>query len=264
MLNMIRADLYRLRKSRTLLGIMIGWLIYLLLGSFFELSGPEHSSISIMSNDRMRNEVVFSANGSAFALQLLNSSIFLYYFVIPVVLFILISDFKWGTIKNIVPFKYSRVQIYLSKFIVAGIISALLPVAFCLLGLLVNQVFHGFSGIFRVEDFIKMSKIIGLQMPIMTGMAGVFLLVGLLLENGTAVAVSTIVYQMCVYMFAPMLSDKVYNTFFKFEPITCLSLTASADQLGRSDIAAILTSGIGLTAVALACGLLMFRRKSIR
>lgn len=218
----------------------------------------------LISNARITNRISFSANGSAIVLELLNSSVFLYCFIVPMVLFALVSDFKWGTLKNIVSFSCSRDQIYLAKYIFAGFISALLPVVFSLMGLVVNQLFNGFSGTFRLTDFVKMAKIIGLQTPILIGLAGAFLLAGTLFQRGTGVVLFAICYQLVPFMLVPKINEKLYSLIFKFEPITCLNLTSAFERLGISDILTILTSGAGLTLLTLTSGLMIFRKKRIR
>ena len=261
MLNILKADFYRLRKSKIWLGILLGWIIFLLLGNLTALASGGHGTLTLVSDMRNTNAMSFAPNGSGIMAQQLRVSNFLFYFLIPVVLFSFISDFKWGTIKNSVPFKYSRPQLYLAKFIFCSILACLMPLLYCLVGLLMNQIFHGFSGSFYFNDFIMMLKIIGLQAPMYMGFVGVMLLLGILLQSSSAVTAIVFSYQTVIFFVGAFAQSA---RFAEFEPITCLNYVAHIHLLTNADIFRTIIIGLSMTVLSLILGYTVFRKKEIR
>lgn len=262
MLNIIKADFYRLRKSKMVLGILCGLLVFLLLGNLnAKLGSAGQGDIIPVADMKELNTVSFYPNGSAIILNLLRASNIMVFCLIPIVLYVFISDFKLGTTKNLIPFKYSRAQIYIAKWLFCSLLCLLLPIFYCLVGLLMNQLFHGFSGTFQVQDFIQMFKIILLQTPLYIGFTGVLLLIGIAFQSSVAVTAVTISYPVVImftsgYLNLPHLS--------RFEPITCLDLAAHIPDLSNTDITRIIGVGSVMAIASVVLGFLLFQRKSIR
>ena len=111
MFNIISADLYKLKKSKVLLWIILGLLGIILLGNILAQSGD--GIMTLMSDTMNYNTIHFKKNGTEIMPELLKGSNILIFFLIPIVINVFICDYKYETIKNTVSFQYPRTIIYM-------------------------------------------------------------------------------------------------------------------------------------------------------
>lgn len=259
MLNIVRADLYKLRKSRVILGIMAGLFTILILGNFMAINGD--GKMTFMSDTLNLNEVTYSLSGSKIIPELLKGSNILLFFLIPIVLNVFISDFKFGTVKNIISYKYKRIEIYFSKFILCSILSFFLIVVYAALGLILNLIFNKMQGSMDIQDFVVTIKIILTQMPIYIGVIGVMQLIGILFQSSTAVILITILYPFVITTIAYALK---LGNISSYEPITCLDKAAYFVNLSNNEIMQIIGIGFVLIAVSLLLGPYVYSHKDFK
>lgn len=259
MLNIMRADLYKLRKSKVILGIMVGFLTVLILGNFMALNGD--GKMTFMSDTLNLNEVIYSLNGSKIMPELLKGSNILLFFLIPIVLNIFISDFKYSTVKNTVSYKYKRVELYFSKFILCSILSFFLIVGYAVLGFILNLAFNNMQGPIDIQDFVVSIKIILIQMPIYIGVIGVMLLIGILFQSSTAVILITILYPFVITTVAYALK---LGDISSYEPITLLDKAAYFVNLSNNEIIQIIGIGLILIAISLLLGPYIYSHRDFK
>lgn len=259
MLNIMRADLYKLRKSKVILGIIIGFFSVLILGNFMALNGD--GKMTLMSDTLNLNEVIYSLKGSKIMPELLKGSNILLFFLIPIVLNIFISDFKYSTVKNTVSYKYKRLEIYFSKFVLCSILSFFLIVGYVVLGLILNLIFNNMQGPIDIQDFVLSIKIIIIQMPIYIGVIGVMLLIGILFQSSTAVILVTILYPFIITTIAYALK---LGNISSYEPITCLDKAAYFVNLSNNEIIQIIGIGLILIAISLLLGPYIYSHKDFK
>lgn len=261
MQNIIKADFFRFVKSNIWFKIILGLSVFLLIGNIYAVSNGGHGTITLISDARNQNAVSFYPNGSQIMLQLLRGSNFLFFFLLPLVLHTFISDFKWGTLKNELSFRYSRTEFYLAKFIFASLLAIALPIFYTLYGLLLNQLFRGFSGTFALSDFIEVLKIVALQAPVYIGFIGIFLLIGVAFQSNSLLVGIVFAYQMSIFFIIAIFRDTFLE---RFEPITCLNSAAFIQQLDFADILRIIVVGLVMAVFSLISGILLFKRKAIQ
>lgn len=259
MINIIKADAFRLRKSKVILGIIIGLLMVLMLGNFMALNGD--GKMTFMSDTLNLNEVTYSLQGSKIMPELLKGSNILLFFLIPIVLNIFISEFKFSTIKNTVSYKYKRTQIYFSKFILCSILCFLLILSYVGIGLILNLAFNKMQGTIEIQDFILTIKIILTQMPIYIGIVALMLLIGILFQSSTAVILITILYPFLITIVAYALKIKDISSY---EPVTCLDKAAYFMSLTNREIIQLVVIGVIMIAFSLLFGLLIYNRRDFK
>ena len=259
MLNIMKADLFRLRKSKVIPGIFVGLILILLLGNILAVNGG--GKMTFMSDTLNLNEVIYSIKGSAIMPELLKGSNILVFFLIPIVLNIFISDFKFSTIKNSIGYKYSRVDIYLSKFILSVILTFLIAFGYVLCGLLLNVIFNKMQVSISINDFIEVIKIILIQLPIYFGIVSFMFLIGTIFKNPTVVSVIVVLY--------PMLITVVTFTFklmdlSQYEPITCLDKAAYLSVLSIHEIFKIIFIGFVMMILFTSFGVYIFNHDDLK
>ena len=99
LLNIIRADIYKLIKSKVLIWDFLGLIAILLIGNLLTINGE--GLMTLISDTQNLNQVNYSIKGSAIMPELLKGSNILVLFLIPIVINVFISDFRYATIKNI-------------------------------------------------------------------------------------------------------------------------------------------------------------------
>lgn len=259
MINIMRADVYKLMKSKVILGILTGLVSILILGNFMALNGD--GKMTLMSDTLNLNEVAYSIQGSKIMPELLKGSNILLFFLIPIVLNIFISEFKYNTVKNTVSYKYKRAEIYFSKFILCSILSFFLIVIYAVLGLILNLIFNKMQGSIDTQDFVVTIKIILTQMPIYIGVIGVMLLIGILFQSCTAVIVITILYPFVITTIAYALK---LGDISSYEPITCLDKAAYFLELSNNEIIQIIGIGLILIVVFLLLGSYIYSHRDFK
>ncbi|MFQ9072339.1 MAG: hypothetical protein ACLR43_06110 [Faecalibacillus faecis] len=90
--------------------------------------------------------------------RLLKGSNVILFFLIPIVINVFISDFKYKTIKNTVSYQYSRTTIYLSKMLICALFALILPILYVVLGLMMSILFNGFVSI-RLSELITVLRL---------------------------------------------------------------------------------------------------------
>lgn len=148
MINLLKADFYRLIKNKTSL---IGLIIAVGMGLFmpFALYGFKSS---------MNNDTPVSILGGILNLDILISTLFSFSnnfgLVIPVFIGIItVSDFSHGTIRNKITLGYNRHKIFASTFIVNAIYSLLLIIVYAGLCTVVGGLLLGFPEIVEGATF---------------------------------------------------------------------------------------------------------------
>ena len=256
MFNMMRADFYKLWKSKILLWITLGLLGIILLGNMLAQSGD---GVMVLMSDTMNyNTVHFTKKGTGIMLELLKGSNIIVFFLIPVVINVFISDFKYMTIKNTVSYKYTRTKVYLSKLILCSLFAVVLPILYVSLGFIVSVLFNGIVEIKSI-DFLTVLKIILLQLPIYIGFIGLMIFVGVLFRSNLATTLFTVLYQLVMVFVSSITTFQISN----IEPITCLDRLAYLNILNRSSIYRIEFIGFILILSSIILGIYLFNYRDI-
>ena len=233
MFNIIKADFYKLWKSKILLWITLGFLGILLLGNGLAQGGD--GVMTLMSDSMNYNLVHFGKKGTQMMIELLKGSNVILFFLIPIVINVFISDFKYKTIKNTVSYQYSRTTIYLSKMLICALFAWILPILYVVLGLMMSILFNGFVSI-RLSELITVLKIILLQLPLYIGFTGMMIFIS---------AIATSIH----------LSE--------IDPVTCLDHLAYLNNLSTSIIYKTEFVGFIFILISLTLGIYVFCYRDI-
>lgn len=111
MLNMIRADFYRLRHTKS---FWITLVVTALVCIFMVASGSKGSMLTI--NDQPVNQNTVTKIDGLTALGFATNSM-VFYCILPLIVIVLGSEYSKGTLKNIITTGMSRTSFFLGKFI---------------------------------------------------------------------------------------------------------------------------------------------------
>lgn len=267
MLNLLRADFYKLlrRKSFYICGIL--GIIVSCLAIFLEnmeiIYNLQNIGMSFDSLPAMYR--VYYTGVSAFTRTIATGGIFI---TIMVSMFVS-SEFSFGTIKNIISSGKSRLKVYSSKLVMTLIITTIYTLLCGLAGFITGSIFWGTGEITRTE-YLEIFRIIGLIIAVEFSMQSVFTMVGFLLRSTGAVITVNLIIETVLAGVLPLLNvliNKVFNVqdfnIMKYWPDTYLAVFNQFEIPTEQ-----LTQGLIVCAVAFAVstviGMFTFQKRDIK
>ena len=258
MINMIRADFYRLIRSKgfyvaiLILLIIIGLNIYTVQPFYIGLSGAAlsaevsediHSELDDMSLEERQDisisdyrEIMLKSEGYKLDKDILSSNINLYYFFIFIAVFSLTVDFSGGSVKNTLSSAISRNKYYLAKL---SFISLCCMVIFFL-----NTYIVYFANIlFNSENIASsldtVTKISLLQLPPILALASILTGIGFMVKRTAVFNTITIpliiVFQVVLNLAAAIFKMKEEYLYYELQlMIGKLTINPSVSYVLRS------------------------------
>ena len=173
MLNLIRADLYRLAHGKTL------WVTTGLLSLFALLMGSGIFAPTLrmtIGHNRVEQSSPL-INGAQAPFVLMASPEYLLYALLPLLIAVACADFTHGAIKNTLSRGRSRAQVYAARLLLASLIGIALDLLQIALALVAGASALGFGQPFNPAYFGRLAEVFLLQMPLILGVisTGIFL-----------------------------------------------------------------------------------------
>ncbi|MFP8917019.1 ABC transporter permease [Enterococcus innesii] len=149
MLNFIRADLYRLSKSKSF-WITEGIILLLVI-----LSIVSNGSVGVTLGDSTQTAGGLTEMTGFLAIQTSLSSMLLYY-SLPLVMQVLGSEYTKGTMKNIITVGVSKPAYLFGKFLVYALVLVLQIVAICVVSFVAGTVIGGigYNDLSQIENLL--------------------------------------------------------------------------------------------------------------
>ncbi|MFB5509067.1 ABC transporter permease [Enterococcus casseliflavus] len=149
MLNFIRADLYRLSKSKSF-WITEGIILLLVI-----LSVVSNGSVGVTLGDSTQTSGGLTEMTGFLAIQTSLSSMLLYY-SLPLVMQVLGSEYTKGTMKNIITVGVSKPAYLVGKFLVYALVLVLQIVAICVVSFVAGTVIGGigYNDLSQIENLL--------------------------------------------------------------------------------------------------------------
>lgn len=149
MLNFIRADLYRLSRSKSF-WITEGIILLLVI-----LSVVSNGSVGVTLGDSTQTAGRLTEMTGFLAIQTSLSSMLLYY-SLPLVMQVLGSEYTKGTMKNIITVGVSKPAYLFGKFLVYTLVLVLQIVAICLVSFVAGTVIGGigYNDLSQIENLL--------------------------------------------------------------------------------------------------------------
>ena len=253
MINMIRADFYRLIRSKgfyvaiLILLIIIGLNIYTVQPFYIGLSGAAlsaevskdiHSELDDMSLEERQDisvsdyrEIMLKSEGYKLDKDILSSNINLYYFFIFIAVFSLTVDFSGGSVKNTLSSAISRNKYYLAKL---SFISLCCTVIFFLNTYIVYFANVLFNNKNLASSLGTVTKISLLQLPAMLALASILTGIGFMLKKTAVFNTITIpliiVFQVVLNLAAAIFKMKEEYLYYEFQQMLRKLANAPSDS----------------------------------
>lgn len=281
MLNLIKSDIYKLRKAKSFwICIIIAICLSAIMTYFIDFTYKMMNNIeaeTLASEEMMQqNGMNISVGNTPLNYDDLNaSSLLLTQFsssaAILMAVFISLfvgGEFTYGTIKNLASKNYSRTKIYCSKLIVSIAASLFLTVLSVGSATLVGTALWGFGD---VSSEMAGDLIVGslIELLLITAFASLFVMFSMLVrQNGGSLAVNicTLEFVSLFVMIGEMVIKKVFDktvTLSNYLLSTNMNQIAMQELTGKQITRSILVAVVFLTATT-AIGLYTFNKRDIK
>lgn len=187
MLNLLRADLYKLRRSKSFyicLGVIALFVAYIIID---------------FGSSRSIKEELYPSTFHWIYLLFQERS-FLPYFV-PLlqaisITMLVTTEYATGTIKDSVSLGFSRPKIYLSKLITVSIGTIILLLVALVISGLTSVIVFGFYGSFTMIDLLMLVRMFIIQSLLYTAYASLFLMLAVAIKNIGGTMAFTIIFSL--------------------------------------------------------------------
>jgi len=262
MMNLMRADIYRIIRGKSL---------YITFAAIFALN---LLSISAMLDVQVLRvgpmpaleQQAMRFNGANIAEVLYNRTYNLIFFLLPLLIAVAAPIFSNGTVKNDIAWGVSRTKLYFSKLLCGAALCALMLLFYVSSGMVVATVFHGFGDI-ASGFWVGLLQTLGMQLFMLLAMSciGIFLMF-------TTKRTSAVVSAYITFAAAPIIIVAILMDVANINPVRLLDFDilltirrlGFMGQMEASEIRTALGVGTAYMFLTTAAGIMLFRKAEIK
>jgi len=273
MMNIIRADIYRIMRGKGLyitLLIVLGAIIMQSAGGGQLVTGIDYDAVVLMQNpenlENMQLQDYFERPTGAHApFRAMASASNIVYFLLPLLCFIGVVDFSSGAVKNTLAKGVSRVKYYGAKLILTCACCAMLHLAYVLIFTIVATIVSGFGGAFDGEFIFNVARTFLAQLLVLLAVACVGNFLVFLMRSAAVIGVY-IAFALVPIIVIMLLTvfDDWFLRLFNYELTTTIGMMNHIGTLPSREIAMGLLVAAGYMLAATAGGYLLLRRAEVK
>ncbi|MDR0978938.1 MAG: ABC transporter permease subunit, partial [Lachnospiraceae bacterium] len=173
MLNLMKADVYRVFKGKAFWITLLVLLVFLVMNALTGTIGTMGMNNESLSN-LMKTEP--DLNGSLTQLYQMATADNLFYFFLPIIVAVITTDFVSGTARNVLAQGVSRTKYYLSKLLLVGLLSSTFIIIYETLPFAIATIKFGVGNYFDTFNFWR---ILLTQIPIYLAVISIGTLIAL-------------------------------------------------------------------------------------
>lgn len=261
MLNIIKADWYRLRNHK---GIYITFVLLIL---FLLLQGMGAKGHIGVATETMNQELYAEeATGGNMILGIISSIDNQAYFLLAFIIFIAGADFSSGTIKNALASGVSRKEFFLSKLILSVVFALVIVVLSGLIPTLVTTLSNGFGGPLSKGQWSNVFKAYGLVLYMYVALS-VFCLMLVFTSRRIAVVNSIYIVFCLVPMLLIVILSMINESFIKllnYEFISNIRKIEAINLFESGDYVRVILIGSLLILMSLVTTYTFYRKSDIK
>lgn len=197
MLNLLKADLYRLKNSKALLyTVLVGAALIAVLVSDFKYTAIDRGMLN--SGDVPAGTDIFGISlvdlhripgAIDLAFRVAGKGDFIPFMIAVFVCIYATNEFSYGTIKNILAVGNKKTSFYFSKLITVSLSSAIIFLSIVFASLVAGSFFFRMSS--EISDVVQLLQTLALQLLLHIAYAAIFFMIAALIKNtGISLAVS--------------------------------------------------------------------------
>lgn len=262
MINLIKADIYRIFRSKGIYITMTILLVIFVLQAFGEVG-----SIGISSDEMEGAEAVVQLlTGRTAPLNVMRANDNLLYFLLPIIIFISSVDFSSGTAKNVLSNGISRTRYYFSKLILSMLFCTLILISSIVIPTIIATFMNGFGGAFDWTYISQVLNVIALQQLLLfaatsIGIFFVFTTKRTAAVNGLYIAFCLVPMLLILTLYS--FSEK-FSILMEYEMVMNIRKAAYVNLMTGDEIIKVIAVGLVYFIISLACGLVLFKKCDVK
>lgn len=266
MMNIIRADFYRIFKGKILyitFAVLMAFLVMQAIAGTGAVRIVTPEETMAMTEETQQ---ITRATGLSAPFIMAGSSGNIIYFLVPLVVCVAGADFSSKSIKNVLSRGIFRGKYYFAKLIPVLGLAVILQLLNLLLPIGVASIRNGFGGDFTTEWLKEVLSVYGMQMLFIFALA----CVGVFIAMSTQKVSSTIALYIG-FMFVPSIVLLVIMSAFpnmeglmSYDLATSLNAMANLSALPEKEIFKAIVICLTYIVGSTAAGLVIFKKRSVR
>lgn len=259
MLNLIKADMYRLIRSKAF------WITFIVLISYLILAGLTGSVGTIGVATEVNEREYLSLLDSGTGMQMLTSSTGdnLFYFFLPILILLITSDFTNGAVKNVISKGVSRNRYYISKLIFTTVICSLFVILYEVIPLIAGSLKYGYGDSFKIYNF---GRILLTQIPIYFAVIsiGVFMACSVqktAILNG--VYLTFFIFTSLMFTILTIINDK-FQKLFDYDLVMLIRKNVFIKNISMKEIIYNWTFALIVIVITIISGIVIFNKREIK
>jgi len=267
MLNLLRADIYRVLKGKaiyiTLFILLVNCIMMIISMNAFQTGAININMPDAVTDELVPNIYVTGVNTPGLiATQMEN---FLFY-LLPVIVIVTGAIFSHNTVKNDIAFGVSRTKLYLSKLILSSVICLLLMLFYVGFCTAMALVINGFGGSAPVGHWVELLQIFSSQFVLILGYIGFGVFLAFVTKRTAAVNggfIAFIFVPLFILSMLVLINDNLvwlmeYDMFSNVTALANLPYMETREILRALGIGAFVFLGSTIS------GIMIFRRAEIK
>ena len=264
MLNLMRADIYRLLRGKSLyITIMVAFFLTLSITSGNLLIGynTQNTSVNLVDPEAMKNVV-----GSLAPFAIMAQPDFILFLILPIIFALVATDFSSNAIKNTLSSGVSRIKYYFAKVILGFSFAIIITLFNVIVGSIVATARNGFGGNFDGAYILSVLKpylgqLLMFFAAVCIGNAIVFISQKGSVLNSVYIA---FFFGMVLVFFLITSAIPSWANINNFNFNTNLEMLSAMSQLSKSDVVRALSIGVFWIIISTVLGIMVFRKSEIK
>jgi ABC-2 type transport system permease protein len=263
MLNIIRSDIYRIIRCKSL---YITFVLYLVLTSL-QTVFPGEVFIGISTVNIPGLEIIpdkISGILSPFVTMSYSDNII--YFMLAIIFALTSTDFSSGAVKNTLSNGVSRIKFYFSKLILASLFCTLMFIGGIIVSASISTAVNGFGGAVTGEYLLSVLRSFAVQLLMLFAAVCIGMAIIFITKKGAALNAIYIFFflGLTAIIFLAMRIFEKLNTLIKYDFISNLKILSNVDLIPSADTARALILGIVYIVTSTVLGIIIFQKSEIK
>jgi len=278
MLNIFKADIYRITRGKALLitlAVILAMNLLMVISLHVIQSGtmdpvaitigPEMEIEGLEDWETFVEEMppMTGINVIAFLTQSMENFLF---FLLPVIVVVAGAIFTHSTVKNDVSFGIARTKLYMSKLLLSIIIGALFLVFYMGTGMIIATIIGGFGGPAPAGHWANLTQVLGAQFVLITAMVCIGMFFAFTTKRTAAVNAAFIAFILVPALIITILSaaSSSFERLFDFDLTSQIMRLADLYYMETYEILRALGVGVFWVLATTLGGIALFRRAEIK
>ncbi|MCL1835478.1 MAG: ABC transporter permease [Oscillospiraceae bacterium] len=280
-MSIIRADIYRIVRGKGLyitLAVFVFIMILQVVGGMNMNAGVDSSALDMLEFDFSDfdfddpnpgafdiSELFRAPTGREAVVRAAGGTSNIMYILLPLVVFIGVTDFTSGSAKNVLAGGVSRGSYYFSKLLLSCIVCAALLIVYFVFSTIAATLWSGFGGAFDGEYLLGVAQIFLAQLLLcLAGACAANFFVFLMRSGGfTGVFIAFLLVPAVLILGLSFISRR-FEQLFEYELASNMAAAAGISSMTFGEITKMLLVGLCYIVISVAGGYAVFKRAEIK